>query len=359
MTALKKTPTTPKRKLWTNSQVKKSTPMAESDQMYRITHAHDGFSPEQLPQAQLIQFKNPDEINFNFDQFLTQAQDEIQDNNQNPQNHQFAQLINDIYPFFVSSNSPPMSPSGNYSCIQCGNSNCQLASCTDCFNENLFCSACLCSRHINSHFHRIWNFNKSKNCFFPSSLTDHGYTTFICHENGSICNCPGDTQDFTVLHTNGVHKLKIHQCKCDPNSCAKITIHQLLANRLFPHSWTSPSTLYTHQLMDTHHFNNIKAFVNIKQQCDIVLALTPPGLLNTSSPTLSSGSLRSQFHYNMRLYRLIKSMLHAGAQNYEDFLSLGVAAQCPACPHPDINLPEDWQKRKHSYAHNPSFHFNH
>lgn len=37
-------------------------------------------------------------------------------------------------------------------------------------------------------------------------------------------------------------------------------------------------------------------------------------------------------------------MENQGAQNYLELMKNGVSPSCPACPHPSINLPENWNQ---------------
>jgi hypothetical protein len=50
----------------------------------------------------------------------------------------------------------------------------------------------------------------------------------------------------------------------------------------------------------------------------------------------------------IRQFRHIRMMKQAGRGNVVGGIAStepgGLAVQCPACPHPGINLPEDWEQ---------------
>src|SRR5215467_6467987 len=66
----------------------------------------------------------------------------------------------------------------------------------------------------------------------------------------------------------------------------------------------------------------------------------------------ATGTLRANFHQAIRLWRLFKVMKNNGFKNYKEMESSSVVQTCPACPHPDINLDENWKERPNGYDKN-------
>lgn len=38
-----------------------------------------------------------------------------------------------------------------------------------------------------------------------------------------------------------------------------------------------------------------------------------------------------------------------GLENYEELLTSKLVHDCPACPHPGVNLPSGWEDSPHRY----------
>lgn len=59
--------------------------------------------------------------------------------------------------------------------------------------------------------------------------------------------------------------------------------------------------------------------------------------------------MRANFHRASRHWRLYQTMLGLGMENYETLQRSSVVPECPACPRPGINLPENWKLSPHKY----------
>jgi len=43
-------------------------------------------------------------------------------------------------------------------------------------------------------------------------------------------------------------------------------------------------------------------------------------------------------------------MQDRAVSNYDELVTIGAVEECPVCPHPDKNLPENWQFRRNGWA---------
>ena len=86
--------------------------------------------------------------------------------------------------------------------------------------------------------------------FTRTSLRDLGLTVYLGHQ-GKPCPFIGRVLDkFTVVHTNGVHTLKIQLCACyGDRSHAKF---QLLRCSWLPATTEDPQTAFTFDVLDSY-----------------------------------------------------------------------------------------------------------
>ncbi|KAG1907608.1 uncharacterized protein F5891DRAFT_1124516 [Suillus fuscotomentosus] len=190
----------------------------------------------------------------------------------------------------------------------------RLYRCEDCYGPDILCKYCCLSRHAHHPLHIIKKWNGTY--FERTALADIGLRVQLGHE-GMPCLCPQRGHNsFVVIHTNGIHRVNIDFCGC----------HQQVSHRqqLLRCEWY-PATLYYPQSACT------------KRVLEFFLILT-----------WSSKSRYKEFMQMVRQFRHIKLMKQAGRGNvmggiYETQPG-ALAVKCPACPHPGINLPEDWNK---------------
>jgi hypothetical protein len=52
----------------------------------------------------------------------------------------------------------------------------------------------------------------------------------------------------------------------------------------------------------------------------------------------------------VRLWRLFKVMMANGTRDYSELLKKSIVRDCPACPQPGINIPDDWKADPQKYA---------
>ena len=126
-----------------------------------------------------------------------------------------------------------------------------------------------------------------------------------------------------------------------------------------PASDINPSSFMTVDVMRMFDIMNLEGAINIKQFLDGIFQMNPTGdekacsftkhveyylLTNMFTFEQASGYIRDKFHYNSRLWRLCRVMMSQGLNTYEELQREGIVDECPCCPHPGKNLPEDWDK---------------
>ena len=127
----------------------------------------------------------------------------------------------------------------------------------------------------------------------------------------------------------------------------------------FPATTTRPSTVFAFEVLDEFHELNLQAKTNAndfyKSQERLTdnsgalegLVSCAPVVFHADSDFRSCKGRYKQFSHCARLWRHLKALVRAGRGHDPE----GVAAtkqgalvvECPACPHPDKNLPEGWE----------------
>jgi hypothetical protein len=61
----------------------------------------------------------------------------------------------------------------------------------------------------------------------------------------------------------------------------------------------------------------------------------------------TTGGIRDQFHFCIRFWRLFRMMEMQGCKTYSELMNKGIVDLCPACPHPGVNIPDNWASHQH------------
>jgi hypothetical protein len=285
--------------------------------------------------------------------------EEIDDSTSNslPDMTQIEALANELYPIMVARHSPLPDSLKSCSKMHCTATS-PLYSCSDCFHPAWYCKECLLVAHENNPFHQIHEWNENDQCKVPTTLYDLGLAIRLVHADGKECRSNSLFRDLKVLHWNGLHQVRYIQCSCDASlaTSRSASARQLMANQLFPATHNAPTTAFTFQALMLFDILNLLGYINIKQFCDSITSNVPDDFKSEVNITTvvvimltsvqASGNLRGHFHQCIRLWRLFKSMELKGYKNYQDLAS-GIVDLCPACPHPNINIPDNWANHKY------------
>ncbi|TDL13652.1 hypothetical protein BD410DRAFT_817279 [Rickenella mellea] len=209
--------------------------------------------------------------------------------------------------------------------------------CRECFGDRLVCGACMVADHKTHPFHRPERWTGTH--FERTNLKHLGLKLQLGHREGDLCVNPDKgSASFVVIHTNGIHEVAINFCGC---ATAKLHTIQLLRARLFPATTSAPKTAATFELLKNFHISTFESkasswhfYSALRRQSD-----------NTG---LTDVKLRYEaFRCMVREYSYIELLKRAGRGHSPDPVSATApgecAVQCPACPHPGINLPPGWR----------------
>ncbi|KAG2047693.1 hypothetical protein BDR06DRAFT_985080 [Suillus hirtellus] len=183
----------------------------------------------------------------------------------------------------------------------------RLYHCEDCYGPDILCKYCCLSRHAHHPLHIIKKWNGTY--FECTALADIGLRVQLRHK-GMPCLClQRGHKSFVVIHTNGIH-------------------HQLLRCEWYP------ATLYYPQSACT------------KRVLEFFLILTWSS--KVSGYEFYTSLERLTDNTRLKIPKHIKLMKQAGRGNVMGGIYKTqpgtLAVKCPACPHPGINLLEDWNK---------------
>jgi len=208
-----------------------------------------------------------------------------------------------------------------------------------------------------SHEHaQHWN----STFFERTSLKNIGLRIQLGHLPGQTCSNPkcAFNDDFTVMDSHGIHSVALDYCDCEN---AKSPVQQLLRFSWFPATTVHPRSATTFRLL--HEFqllsfeSKVSAYefyqslarnsdnngiINIKVVYLFILfmLLVADGVVNVQDRYES-------FICSVREWRHLKMLKQSGRGHdpagIVQTATGGCAVLCPACPHPGINLPDDWE----------------
>ncbi|KIJ18404.1 hypothetical protein PAXINDRAFT_161377 [Paxillus involutus ATCC 200175] len=183
---------------------------------------------------------------------------------------------------------------------------CKVASvyfrCKDCYGVNMFCNSCILSYHQRNPLHCI--------------KANLGLCIQLGHPVGEKCYWPWGIANvnFVVIHSNGVQNVNLDFCGCET---AETLTRQLFCMCWFPASSDKPHTAQ-------HHLLSFESKVSAYEYYHALAHL----LDNTTLLPVKLFKCSGQGHDPTGV---------AGTKQGE------CAVLCPACPHPDNNLPSGWK----------------
>jgi hypothetical protein len=141
-----------------------------------------------------------------------------------------------------------------------------------------------------------------------------------------------------VVHTNGIHHIALVYCGCHG---PEISNCDLMAARLVPTSFDRYRTLFTHAVLDDFRLANLECKTSAYQYFQTLCRLTAPMAPDTAP------NLYHELRRMSRVWRWMKKLKWAGfghkAGDVQEPAAGELANFCPACPQPEINLPEKWE----------------
>ena len=164
----------------------------------------------------------------------------------------------------------------------------------------------------------------------------------MIHLNHASLRCPTPAncdERLRVIHTTGVHEVALSYCQCNREIPRNL---QLLRRGLYPASQSKIRTCVTFPLLKLLH---LLALVGKVSTYDMYRSL------ERLSHNTGVDMPRSRYRPTMRCltqWRHLKALKRAGrghdSSGAEGTSDGELAILCPSCPHPGINLPDDWNE---------------
>ncbi|KAI9069581.1 hypothetical protein FKP32DRAFT_1608330 [Trametes sanguinea] len=235
---------------------------------------------------------------------------------------------------------------GSFTSTSCGQCQCSspsegLIRCATCSPGPLRCARCVVQNHIDSPFHRVQRWTGLS--FEQTTLKELGQVIQLGHRHdGTACSNPLPVRsDFHVIDINGRHNIALAFCGCDNASKAGDHVQQLLRYDLYPATDCEPNTVFTIALLEHYHIQSLQGKISMYDYYRTLERMTD-----------NTGTKKMQDRYKafMRVvaqFRHLK-MLQRGGRAHDPSGVQGtkpgeLAVRCPACPHPGINLPPNWE----------------
>ncbi|KAG6849154.1 hypothetical protein H0H93_010910 [Arthromyces matolae] len=232
---------------------------------------------------------------------------------------------------------------------RCNNTSPANHRCIDCVSGVPTCSQCLLTSHYHSPFHRIEKWN---GLFYEkTSLKDIGLRIHLNHPPGETCLLPETCRkdDFVVVDVFQVHEVGINFCGCDRSVPHPV---QLLRARLYPMTVNQPQSAVTFRCLK--HFQ----LLSFESKCSGYEYISTIRRGSTNTGVEKARDRYDEFLRVVRQWRNLTMLKRSGRGHDPQGVSTTTKGQCavlcPACPHPGINLPPDWnlapEDKRYLYA---------
>ncbi|TFY54299.1 hypothetical protein EVJ58_g8946 [Rhodofomes roseus] len=208
--------------------------------------------------------------------------------------------------------------------------------CRDCFQGALQCPDCVVEAHRWNPLHwvEVWNGSYLE----KKDLSDLGFELYLGH-GGLPCRFAltlAHPITYTVTHTNGIHRVRVHQCHCPP---MRDTVSQLLRAGLFPATLNRPESAFTFDVLrqwDLHFLTSKKGTY------DYYEALRR---LTDNSGTRVVKDRYRELNIVGRIWQHLTALKRAGAHHGLTLPNrlTSMTVPCVACPLPNFNMPANWK----------------
>ncbi|KAG2097508.1 uncharacterized protein F5147DRAFT_777956 [Suillus discolor] len=204
--------------------------------------------------------------------------------------------------------------------------------CEDCFGLVLLCRECCIAQHqqLPLHIIKMWNGQ-----FFQwTTLKELGLVVRLGH---SDCICPERGHvHFLVIHVNGVHHVNVTFCGCE---CRISHWQQLLQSDWYPSTVYQPQTACTRRVLEHFHVLMLSSKVSALEYYKTLEHLTDNTGIETPKASLL---LAIPTSLSLTFCDILKRFSNLEDGNVTPCAG-DLALICPTCPHPGINLPDNWE----------------
>ncbi|KAI0057483.1 hypothetical protein BV25DRAFT_1812316 [Artomyces pyxidatus] len=213
-----------------------------------------------------------------------------------------------------------------------------LVRCEDCVGMHMMCNTCICDAHAREPLHRIKRWNGE--FFADYTLAQAGLCIQLGHDG---CPCPSPRSHpnkITVIDISGIRSVTVRYCDCGDLALSH-TYVQLLRAKWWPATIARPRTVITWRTMKMFHAMTVQGKMNAYDFWNGLVRITDgTGLFLPKNQY-------KDFIRSMRCFRNIRALKRAGRAHDPggiEATSLGdLVVECPACPQPGRNLPQDWK----------------
>ncbi|KAJ7824915.1 hypothetical protein B0H13DRAFT_2241284 [Mycena leptocephala] len=205
----------------------------------------------------------------------------------------------------------------------------------------LVCAECCVVKHKEHPLDRVEHWNGQH--FERVTLKSLGLRVQLGHTGYETCTNPiAAHQDFTVVHTNGIHPVALDYCGCSQAHAAGDRVEQTLRRSWFPSTSLEPQTCATFRVLETFHIMTLQGKVTTYDFYGGLEKLTDnSGLGNIKDRYKSFMRMMREWRHLVMLKRAGRG--NDGKRKVAETLPGELAVTCPACPQPGINLPPDWE----------------
>ncbi|GBE78058.1 hypothetical protein SCP_0109400 [Sparassis crispa] len=173
------------------------------------------------------------------------------------------------------------------------------------------------------------------------SLAHIGLRVQLGHHSGRCFQNQCGPVRFTVLDVSGTHHVNVDFCRCGESPGGWNECIQLLRVGWYPATTECPRTAFTFDYLNTFHLLTLQGKLNLYDYYKAILRKTD-----------NIGLQKQVYRWNevsmvVRQWRHLKSVKRAGHGHNPAGIAAtkpgACAVECPACPHPGINLPVGWE----------------
>jgi len=144
---------------------------------------------------------------------------------------------------------------------------------------------------------------------------------------------------FIILHTNSIHEVSVNFCSCT-RTISKY--HQLLCHGLFPATQENPRTCASFSLLQQLQMLSLTSKCSMYDYYRALERLTDnSGIDRPKSKYCTLMCLNLQWRHLKLLKRAGRGHDKTGVEGTKEG---ELAVMCPSCPHPSINLPDNWEE---------------
>ncbi|KAL0566047.1 hypothetical protein V5O48_015965 [Marasmius crinis-equi] len=233
----------------------------------------------------------------------------------------------------------------------CNGENEGLYRCQFCDDRRLLCKGCIVARHANRPLDKTEAFANGSLKFWNGAyfervtLRELGLAIQMGHPPGERCKFPRAAREgFVVVDLDFIQRVDMSFCGCQHQSSIGSSWQQLFRAQLFPATLSNPHTVFTFRALRLLHGLTLQGKLTTYHFYQSVEVATDAAGI-TDAPKGRYDELTRV----MRVWRYLRVLKRGGIgctlEPELDKIPAGaLAVKCPACPRPNINLPENWKE---------------